>query len=612
MGCFMPWTRVGIPAVIFLASFLAFSPALEGSFLNWDDNLVLTNHHAWRGLGGEQIQWAFTTHHSGHYHPLTWLSFELDYALWGEDPKAPHRVANPFAYHLVNLLLHAAGAVLFYFIVLRLLPAGSHLAAAAGALFFAIHPLRVESVAWITERRDVLSGAFLLATVLMWLKWIGGDGRKWYGIALFTFLLSLLSKAWGMTLPVVLLIMDMFPLRRFVPGRRWAVVLEKWPFFVLAIAAALAAFLAQKRQGAMDVVADHTLIDRVVQSGYGLFFYVAKTIVPVAQNPLYILDVRYNPFEFQYVAAAVGAVALTLGVILARRRRPEWLAAWAIYVVSVSPVLGLAQSGPQLVAERYTYLACLPFAVLAAAGLVAWMARSGARGPAIVTAIVVAALGVKTWSYSHDWRDSVSLWTQSVKMDPGNARAWFNLGSAKLDLGRMSEAFEDLSRVIEIDPNYIAAYQNRGVARMERDPKGAIADFDAALKIHPEYIDALLNRAWVRFGIKETGSALADFDTALKLQPRHFQGRLKRAIARMQQGDRAGAAEDLAVAMEVDPRNPDVWYVRGQTRDEGGDVDGAISDYIQALNLGGVWWDQRKRDRAEDLLARARRRKAGS
>jgi tetratricopeptide (TPR) repeat protein len=609
-----PGLRVGIPAAIFLFAFLAFSPALGGEFLNWDDNLVLTDHSDWRGLGWEQVRFAFTTFRAGHYHPLTWLSFGLDHALWG---------MNPQGYHFVNLLLHATAATLFYFVILRLLrgsgPEGmqsasfragrdvvNRLAAAAGALLFAVHPLRVESVAWITERRDVLSGCLLVLAVLAWLKWTDDGGRRWYWIAFGAFALSLLSKAWGITLPFALLFMDVCPLRRFITGRRAEVLKEKLPFFLLAAVAGVLAFVAQRRVGAMNVVEGHTGIERVIQSAYGLFFYVGKSVVPIAQNPLYALKPSFNPFEAKYLAGAAAAVALTVVAVLLRKRRPEWLAAWAIYAVSVAPVLGLAQAGPQLVAERYSYLSCLPFAVLAAAGL----AMGSRRGAFIAAGLAIAALGFQSWRYSHEWRDSISLWTVAVRHDPENAQAWFNLGSGKLDRGDMQGAFSDLSRVIEINPNFASAYINRGIARMERDPQGAIADFDAAIRILPEPVDALVNRGWVRFGTRDVAGGIADFDAALRINPRHYQGLLRRGIARLQRHEVAEAKKDLAEAIRVKPGDPDAWYVRGQARDEEGDLDGAIADYAQALNVAGSGWAKLKRDRAEELLARAKQRKA--
>ncbi|HEY3226908.1 MAG TPA: tetratricopeptide repeat protein, partial [Planctomycetota bacterium] len=454
--------RFGLPAGIFLASFLAFLPALGGGFLNWDDNLVLVNHEAWRGLAWDQVSWMFTTFHAGHYHPLTWLTFGLDYTLWG---------MNPFGYHLVNLLLHAANAALFYRVVLVLLERGgrfalsdlsTHLAAAAGALFFAVHPLRVESVAWITERRDVLSGFFILISILAWLRWTGeGEGRgRWYAIALGAFALSLLSKAWGITFPIVLIILDIYPLRRFDADLWDEVVREKIPFFALAIVAAILAYLAQKQVGAMDFVADHTGLKRVVQSGYGLGFYLSETMLPFSRNPLHLLRSTFNPFEARYLAGAAIAIAVTVILIVFRKRRPGLLAAWVVYAVTVGPVLGLTQAGPQVVADRYSYLACLPFAVLAAAGLAAWMARpgTGRRLPCVAAGIILALFGVQSWSYARVWRDSVSLWNLALERDPKNALAWYDRGQAKLDLGDHEGARADLDEAIRLNPKNASTF----------------------------------------------------------------------------------------------------------------------------------------------------------
>ncbi|HZN61932.1 MAG TPA: tetratricopeptide repeat protein [Planctomycetota bacterium] len=611
------WLRVGVPAVVFLAAFVCFGPAIEGKFLNWDDNLVLTDHYDWRGLGGDQARFAFTTFRAGHYHPLTWLTFELDYELWGEDPRVSHRVANPAGYHLVNLLLHATTATIFFFVILRLLRKSggevvSRLAAAAGALFFAVHPLRVESVAWITERRDVLSGCLLAVTVLAWLKWTDGGGRRWYGIALGAFALSLLSKAWGMTLPVVLLLMDVYPLGRFTPGRRAAALREKAPFFLLAVAGGVVAFIAQKHAGAMGVEG-HTAVDRVIQSAYGLFFYIAKTVVPVAQSPLYELRPDFNPFEAKYAAGAAAAAALTVATILLRKRRPELLAAWAMYAVSVSPVLGLAQAGPQLVAERYTYLSCLPFAVLAAAGLARFMSRPGVgpRGPAIAAGVVIAVLGFQAWRYSHDWRNSVALWTRAVEQNGENALGWYNRGSAKLDAEDWRGASGDLSRAVELNPGNASAFINRGIVRRRlEDIPGALADFDQAIRINPKSAEAYSNRGVVRIGNRDHAGGLADLDEALRLNPEHFKARTNRGLARLQNRDFDSARKDLTEAIRINPRDPEARFIRALAREGEGDIDGALQDCGRALSLSPPDWMHGPR--AEELLARLRKRKSGN
>src|SRR5439155_14224635 len=288
-------------------------------------------------------------------------------------------------YHLTNLLLHAGAAVVFYFVALRLLrvaqPAGSEtvlrVAAAVTALFFSIHPLRVESVAWATERRDVLSGLWFMLTILFYVRAASASGterRRWLAASVGCYALAVLSKGIVMTLPVVLIILDVCPLRR-LPGNAWrwaarglhAIWLEKLPFIVLAgVAAAMAIYAGH---GIAEPLSTRPVITRIAAAVYGLAFYVRKTIVPFGIWPLYEMPMEFKAFSRPVLASAVAVAALTTIVFLLRHKAPAALAAWLAYIVMVSPVSGLMQSGPQLVAPRYTYLPCLGWALLVGAAV---------------------------------------------------------------------------------------------------------------------------------------------------------------------------------------------------------------------------------------------------
>src|SRR6266566_1563356 len=363
-----------VPAGIALVVIACFLPTLRNDFVLWDDDLNFTDNPSYRGLSWRQLRWMFTTVHGGHYQPLSWVTLGLDYTLWG---------MNPAGYHLTSVLLHAANAVLFYHVVLALLRraavSGPALvlegAAAVGALFFAIHPLRVESVAWASERRDVL------AYLRMAEEEGSGRARRWYLVSLACFVLSLLSQAWGITLPVVLLALDVFPLRR-APR-----LLEKAPYAALALGAAALAFVAQQHQPAMRTLAQHGALQRTAQAAYGLSFYLWKTVAPWRLSPAYLLEGRLDPAAPRYLLSFVAVAGITALLVFARRRWPSGLVAWACYAAIVSPVLGFVQTGPQIAADRYTYLACLPWAVLVAAavrraalghGRLAWTASAAA------------------------------------------------------------------------------------------------------------------------------------------------------------------------------------------------------------------------------------------
>src|SRR2546429_1353476 len=420
------WGSWLVPVLIALVTLAAFLPTLQNQFVNWDDHENLLDNPHYRGLGRAHLRWMWTTH-MGHWIPLTWMTFGLDYLLWG---------MNPVGYHLTSLLLHVTNAVVFFFVVRRILtlalpsPAErSHaLAVSAGfaALVFAIHPLRVESVAWVTERRDVLSGLFYLLTILVYLRASerGARGQGWYWLSVAAFVCALLSKSMVVNLPVVLLILDVYPLRRLggavgwwsEPARR--VYVEKIPFVLLAAAASAIAVMAQSSVHAALSLAQLSVPGRLADSAYGVSFYLWKMVVPLNLSPLYERPLTLNPSAMPFVLSYGLVLALTAIVLALRRRAPGLLAVWFAYVVVLLPVLGIFQNGPQIAADRYTYLAGLGWATLAGAGLFScWrtLRRSRTGTPTTlalagtVTSVVVT-FGILTWNQVQVWHDSERLW----------------------------------------------------------------------------------------------------------------------------------------------------------------------------------------------------------
>lgn len=428
-GMTLGLTRWIAPFLIVLLTFTAFFPVLQNGFVDWDDDQNLLDNPNYRGLGWTQLRWMFTTFHMGHYQPLSWVTFGLDYLLWGMDP---------FGYHLTSLMLHAANAAVFYFVALHLLTSASSvpgklgLRAAAGfaAMFFAIHPLRVESVAWATERRDVLSGLFFLATVFCYLRattaMVADSARwRWMTAAVTIYGLSLFSKVSGVTLPIILLVLDVYLLRRLGGGLgKWfgpavrRVWLEKVPFLLLALGAAVIGLVAQYQAGSIMPLNQYGLVPRVAQAFFGLAFYVWKTIIPVGLSPLYELPIHLKAWDWPFLLGGVVVLAVSIGLFIFRRRWPVGLVSWVCYVVMLAPLLGIAQNGPQIVADRYSYLSCLGWAILAGTGLLrCW--RLGLSGlihrQTIVVGVGLAAavlvgLGGLTWKQVQVWHDSETLW----------------------------------------------------------------------------------------------------------------------------------------------------------------------------------------------------------
>src|SRR5881409_2132245 len=455
------WNLWLVPVLIAVVTFAAFLPTLQNQFVTWDDSKNFLENAHYRGLGWTHIRWMWTTH-LGHYIPLTWMTLGLDYLLWG---------MNPVGYHLTSLLLHAANAVVFFFVVRRILTRalpspserGYALAVSAGvaALGFAIHPLRVESVAWVTERRDVLSGLFYLVAILLYLRACerGARGRGWYWLSVAVFGCALLSKSMVVNLPVVLVILDVYPLRRLggavgwwsAPARR--VYVEKIPFVLLAAVASAVALMAQLSHDTMVSVVQLSALGRLALSVYGLSFYLWKTVAPVNLSPLYELPPTVNPWAPPFLLSYGLVVAITALVLALRRPLPGLLAAWVAYVVVLLPVLGIFQSGPQIAADRYTYLASLGWAILVSAGVLShWRRR-----PFLFTglaACVLFGLGILTWNQVQVWRDSEKLWTHALATYPKSSIAENNLGNVRADQSKLAEAIEHYRQALDINPEH--------------------------------------------------------------------------------------------------------------------------------------------------------------
>ena len=433
--------RAAGPLLAALAAALALLPALRNGFVDWDDRSTLLLNEHFRGLSWENLRWMLSSFHLGHWQPLAWLSFCADYALWG---------MRPFGYHLTALLLHSANAVLACLLGERLLAAGGtppeHAQTAAfwGALLFAVHPLRVESVAWATERRDVLMGLFFIAAMLAHVRESRGEARANPRYALTTAMAALcaLSNVRGLTLPAALLLLDVYPLRRLpVDPRTWLkpasrpVLMEKRGPALVALASALVGLAAQSADSSpLTPLSRFGPVARLAQAVYGLGFYLVKLFAPIDLSPLYERSWRLDRAEF----LAYGSVALASFALAwrARRRLPALAAALGFYALTLSPTLGLVKSGRQTVADRYSYLPCLGVCLLLGHLIAASKRRWAPFAAAALAALLIAA----SWRQCAVWRDSVSLWTRAVEVDPRSFFARRNLAGALAQTGRVEEA----------------------------------------------------------------------------------------------------------------------------------------------------------------------------
>jgi hypothetical protein len=432
-----------------------FLPALRFPFLNWDDGLLVAGNVHFRGFAIPQILWDFTSAPGGAYQPLGYLSYALDYALWG---------LAPLGFHMTNVLLHAFDAALFFLLARLLLrpasarAANTELAAAFAALLWALHPLRVESVAWVSERRDVLCGAFTLAAALAWTRGAdcgeGERGRRWRQAALGLGAAAMASKVFAIVLPGVLLILDV----RLRGRPRW---MEKIPWAFASAATLALNVVAQMRDRAAAPLASFGIEARLAQAAYGLSFYVWKTLWPAGLGPLYERSLLLEPAPF--VFAALAAAAAAAGIWRARRRFP-WLAQAALaYFLFALPALGLFKSGRMTAADRYSYLPCLPLALLAGASFARLAGKGWAR---IGAATLILMLAIETRRQLPIWSSDASLWTRACAVSPLSYFAHLKLAEADEVAGRAAAAADDRAEAerlhAEVFSRAASIYEARG------------------------------------------------------------------------------------------------------------------------------------------------------
>lgn len=520
------WAAWAGGALVVVVTVAAFLPALQDDFVNWDDVANFVMNPYYRGLGWANLRWMFTSTHVGHYTPLTWLTLGLDYLLWG---------MNPRGYHLSNLLLHAANVGLLYVAAHRLYvaafaggvtappapgrgeqAAALWIGAAFAALVFGVHPLRVESVAWVTERRDVLCGLFYLLAVLAYLRGVeqGGGGmiqRRWWALSLGAFLLALLSKAAAMPLPAALLVLDIYPLGRVAAVRWRRLLIEKVPYLVLGGGAALVALVAQSQAHAVSGYQQYGIGSRLAMMAYSVMFYPWKFLWWANLSPVYELPARVDPLAPRFLLPMIGLMLVTTVLAAVRRRWPAALAAWVYSALLVLPVSGaIVHAGVQLAADRYSYLSGLGFALLAGSALVGVLQARRRLKPSVVGACVLVAvlvpigLAAGTWRQSKIWRDTETLWRHALYVNPRSPHAHYDLGNWLRAVGRPQEAQTEYERAVALADRAdlkaaaldgLAALLNtQGVAQAQRgELQSALGSFLQALSAVPGYPDACRN-----------------------------------------------------------------------------------------------------------------------
>jgi cytochrome c-type biogenesis protein CcmH/NrfG len=549
-----------------------FLPALRNGFVDWDDDVNIYENPNFRGLGWKQLRWMLTTTLMGHYIPVTWLTFGLDFTLWG---------MNPFGYHLTNVLLHAANVFLLYFIAQRLIRPSRHfderavtIGAVVATLLFGMHPLRVESVAWVTERRDVLSGFFFLLTILAYLDASCAEGRRrrWLLAGSFaSYVLAMGSKSIVMVLPVILFLLDVYPLRRFhadpgrwlrVPMRR--VWLEKLPFIALAVAGGIVSYRAVASLSFVSSFEKYPWPARIAMGAYNLAFYLWKTPLPVALSPLYAIPRHLDPLAPRFVLSVLGVLAISVALVAVRRRWQAGLTAWMCYVVLLVPVSGVAvHGGPQLVTDRYSYLPSLAVGLLAGAGAasLAMAARRGTVRRSFALAAAAGALlgfagfGVLTWRQTEVWHDTETLWRHALDLDPACDICHGKIGAALTNANQHAVALVHIERALALRPDRIKPHRNIAhILVKERRYAEALPHLELVLARDPADVKALILKGVALMNLEQADAALLQLRLALELEPAHTVARTDLGLALVKLHRTPEAIEEYHRAITFDPK----------------------------------------------------------
>jgi protein O-mannosyl-transferase len=554
-----------------------FGQTLRHGFVNYDDKLYIVDNRAnvGDGLTAQSIGWAMRTTHGSMWGPVTWISHLLDCQLYG---------FRPWGHHLTNVLLHGVTTLLLFRILWRM--TGNLWPSALVAALFAIHPLHVETVAWVSERKGLLSGLFFLLTLGAYVRFVRRPFSWWnYLLVIAMFALSLMSKPAMVTLPFLLLLLDYWPLGRMTAAFWRRLIVEKLPLLAVAIAACVVAPLAQGK--AVVPVDTLPIAPRITNALHSYIIYIEKFFWPENLAPVYFHS-RTCPPMWQTVGAVAILLAISAGAVAWRRRWPWLFVGWFWFLGTLTPMLGLVQIGVHSMADRYTYVTQIGLYIIVAWGLASLAAAAPRRRLicASVSTVAVLALMATAYVQTSYWRDSKSLWTHEIDCYPRSEQAYNCLGGAMVDEGRIDKAVEYFKTALGIDRNDVEALVNLGnIAAGQKEYAKAADYLSRAVKLRPGYVSAMHNYALALASLGETEKAVEILRKALAIEPDSttVNGSLGVVLAR--RGDLDAAVSCLRKALEGSPKDVDVHNNLGMALLEQGKVADALRCWQQAICL---------------------------
>jgi tetratricopeptide (TPR) repeat protein len=584
-----------MPFVLAVLVLGTFAPALYNDFVGYDDPVYVTgNPHVQRGLNLGDLAWAFSNSETGNWHPLTWISHMVDGALFG---------LRPWGHHLMSIVLHALSTLFLFHLLNR--ATGAAWRSFAVAALFGLHPLRVESVAWVAERKDVLNALFWMLSLGAYVRYaqamagrsggmgetigVGGIRRAGhptlsYVSSLGFFILSLLSKPMSVTLPFVLFLVDYWPLTRWQRQSAKLLLIEKAPFLAGSLAMSAVTFLTQRSAGA--VVASAPLYERFANAAISYCRYLGKLFWPVDLAVFYP-PVGHWPAGAVLLAGLFLAAASVL-IFGARRHRPFLLTGWFWFLGTLVPVIGLIQAGEQSMADRYSYIPSIGIflAVTWALAEVLPARRAVAVSLTAATSLVLAGCVVVTLRQIQHWRESETLFRHALEVTRDNYLAHLNLGTALDKKGRLDEAVAELEQALKLKSNYPEALNNLGsILSKQGRQEDAMRYYRQALSLKPTYAEAHYNLGLALDAQGALDSALSEYEIAVQLKPDYADAHYNRGILLGRQGRLEEALREFQTTLHWQPGSADACNNLGTTFQKLGRMDEAIRYYKLALSL---------------------------
>ncbi|OGX14564.1 MAG: hypothetical protein A2351_01365 [Omnitrophica bacterium RIFOXYB12_FULL_50_7] len=563
--------------ILAIMAILVFGQMSHHKFINFDDETYVTdNGRVRQGLTPKNIAWAFTTHHANFWHPLTWLSHMTDCQFFG---------MKAGTHHMTALVFHIASTFLLF--LLFRWATGTLWQAAAIAALFAIHPLHVESVAWVAERKDILSTFFWMLTMLAYVGYVKRRTVQRYLLVLVFFVLGLMAKPMLVTLPFVLLLFDYWPLKRLQlePTRR--LILEKIPFFLIAIAAGVVAYIAQKSGGALGSLEKYPFDVRIANAIVSYADYIGKTLWPAG---LAIPYPHPGKIPFLHVAAAL-AVLTGISVFVFRRvsKYPYLAVGWLWFVGTLLPVIGLVQVGYHAMADRYTYISIIGLFIIIVWGVADLSEKWNVKNKKTVLAVAAGSLFIillaVAWVQTGYWKNSETLFTHSLSLNPKNLAAHNNLGTALLERKDIKGGKAHFLAALKLDPKNPITHHNLALSLSRQGKeKEAMALYLKALKFNPRQIQTHQKLADALLAQGDLAGAVKHYQEVLKVQPYDTEVRNNIGNALMRQGKVAEAIRHYSEALRLKP-DYSVQYNLGSALLESGKVDDAITHLAESLML---------------------------